>query len=154
LGGTHSYYVLIASDAYTQSGGILAAREIVSWRLDRGEWGLYRKTANRNRIKKNDRVLIYMGGLKRMRRHVVASASVSQIVEHRVGVRLDPPDVEGEYADRSLLLKDIRHQEPVDVRSLLDELDFVPKNRSKWGVALMGGCREVSKADYERLRKG
>ncbi len=41
----------------------------------------------------------------------------------------------------------------VPIANLLDSLSFIPVNRSRWGVAMMGGVRRISDADWNVIVK-
>lgn len=43
---------------------------------------------------------------------------------------------------------------PVDLLTVLDRLSFIPDNRNKWGVAMMGGVRSLTPEDYIVLNGG
>ncbi len=146
-----SYFILIASDTYSGTGGIYPAYKLAEWRLDRGEWGIYPSTANRKVLKVDDEVLIYVGGQKRNRCCVIASARISKIESRRLLRAVDPPEVGIPNADMVLSFDSVKKIGPVDIRTKFDELSFIPPNRSKWGSALMGGCRRVTPQDFRIL---
>lgn len=148
-----SYFILIASDSYTLSGSRYRARKLAEGRLQQGIWGLYPGTSNRSVIRVGDQVLVYVGGSGPDRCSVIARAWVSGIDNPRDAVFIDPPNVESDGADRILRLADVQRIGPVDIRQMLDDLSFIPENRQKWGVALMGGCRKISQQDFEKIVK-
>ncbi len=41
----------------------------------------------------------------------------------------------------------------LDIRPLLDDFEFIT-NRKKWGLHLMGGFLQITKADFERIAQG
>lgn len=146
-----SYFILIVSDTYGLSGKRYLASKLVEKRLERGIWGLYPSTPNRNVIQVGDQVLIYLGGNGPNRCSVIAAAKVGEIENPRTAIFVDPPNVESNAADRLLHLVEVQKIQPVDIRALLDDLSFIPENRKKWGVALMGGCRKISLEDYRKI---
>lgn len=148
-----AHFILIASDAYTINGRRYPALDLAQWRLDNARWGLYPSTNNRHSIKPGDNLLIYVGGLGHLRCNVIGAAKVKAIEEPRTPVFLDPPEVDSLAADRVLALDGIKTFDPVDLRKLLDQLTFIPKNKQKWGSSLMGGCRKIDRKDYEKIVK-
>lgn len=146
-----SYFILIASDTFTLSGSRYSAQKLAEKRMQKGVWGLYPGTSNRLVIRAKDQVLIYLGGTGPNRCSVIARAKVGDVECPREAVFIDPINVEGDAADRILHLTDICEIAPVDIRQKLDDLSFIPANRKKWGVALMGGCRKISREDFEKI---
>jgi predicted RNA-binding protein len=47
--------------------------------------------------------------------------------------------------------KVVLYESPIDVKTKLDKLSFIPENRQKWGMVFMNGCRKISSADYISL---
>ena len=44
--------------------------------------------------------------------------------------------------------KIVIYKNPINVKTKLDELSFIPLNKKKWGMVFMNGCRKISKEDY------
>jgi hypothetical protein len=147
-------YILTTSDAEQLTGGVYSAHRVVRFRLTKLEWPLYERTRNRKLIKSGDRLLIYCGGARAGRGHIVASAVVDSIFDVRRGRRLSE---ESEFIsgnpDYVLILKDVSEfSKPVYFRDILPKLDCCPKNMSKWGVILHGGVRRISNSDFDTIR--
>ncbi len=145
------YYVVIAADGESLSGGVVPAHSVALRRLNAGHWLLYRHTRNRKRVKAEDRLLVYTAGKRPMGGLVIAAATVSGI---------NPCTNERDVADDGLLT-DVPNAElclseidvfahPIELRSLRGTLGFLPQHE-RWGSALQGGCRSITKDDYEIL---
>jgi hypothetical protein len=149
-----SYFLMVVTDG----AGKHSALDLAKRRLDQGLWPIYKGTRNRRAIAVGDILLIYLGGSKNWSQSVVASAKVKVIDEagRRALPSIDSEDAQTNPPFKTLRLEDIQFfAEPVDIRHLLGKLSFLPNSR-KWGAALVGGCRRMTRQDFleiDRARK-
>ncbi len=124
-------------DAYT----------IASIRLDNMKWPIYCRTSNKKIINPGDHCLIYIGGRKTLTGNIIALATVGNVVNDNTPV--DSLDVLTGNPERVLPFSDInRFEMPVNIKAVLNYLEFTPKNTKHWGVSLQGGCKKISDYDF------
>jgi hypothetical protein len=146
-----SYFLMIVTDA---AGGH-SAFAVAKRRLDRGLWPIYQRTRHRSAIAAGDVLLVYLGGYREFSQNIVAFARVKSVEDTG---RRAPPIIDSEAAQNAppfkiLHLDDIElFADPVSIRNLLTQLSFIPKS-PKWGAALMGGCRTITREDFLRIER-
>ena len=123
--------------------------------LNAGRWPLYLHTKHRSDFRPGDRVVIYVGGQQEGSKLFVASAEVvSYELVTAVARRNVAPNVaEGnQLAVGWLQLGTVKEfSTPVPILELLDRLSFIPENRARWGVALVGGVRRIDDRDWDLI---
>ena len=147
-------YILICMDGTDADGRLLRAAAVARNRIGAKLWPIYSGTRNRTDIKVGDRFVVYIGGQREHAQEFVSTGFVAGMELPSESRRADSPNLNevGPPAHAWLRLMDIRDLEPaVSVRPLLDSLSFVPKNRKRWGVALMGGVRRISDDDLKLI---
>ena len=134
---------------------MVPAASVIAQRIETKVWPLYKHTGNRRLLAKNDICLIYAAG-KPVGKHGAQAFFGSVLVTdiRMPGRRAleapyyeEPPATLLEFKVRELYIP------LVEIRPLLDNLSFVPKDRSRWGAALRGGCRRISKADFNTIEQ-
>ena len=104
-------------------------------------------------ISPGHKLLIYIAGNESKGQRVIASALVATIEQWSDKLHKDnyPLLLDG-IPDKVLRLHAVREfKNPIDFKSKLDALSFIPSNKKKWGVAMMGGARSLIEADYKML---
>jgi hypothetical protein len=148
------FFILVAGDIPDYLDRKVGALSICRKRLSQKMWPIYKHTRNRVSLLPGARCLIYIGGSGDLAQHVIAEAHIARVADNCVrSVSID---------DSSLLVdtpasilhfsKVIEFNTPVNVKTLLGDLSFIPENRGKWGSALQGGCRRIEKSDYLVLK--
>lgn len=142
------FYLFVTVDASSFSGSKqFFAEEIVSDRLKKGKWPIYSKTANKDKIKIGDKCLFYVGGNGLLSKHILGTGSINNI--YLTNEIIDDVDALTDLPYKQLELTDIKiYTRPIFIKDFLEELSFIPDNKSRWGVALQGGCKNISKRDY------
>lgn len=141
---------MITTDPELVRGGQGYAWRLVDARLSLGIWPLYKNTRNRKQMKEGDRLAFYVGGSREYHGTIVATATIAAKNDCRGPI--DPDRYLTDFPNQTLILKDVeRLEDPVDFRSKLDDLSFKPKNMTKWGIVLMGGCRSLQRGDWDSL---
>lgn len=107
-------------------------------RIKNNKWELYRKTSNRLKIQKGDKILFYLARFPRQK--IVANAILKSNVTS-VGDKF--------FVDLSEL--EIWKKQ-ISIKPFIESLDFI-KNKSKWGGYLQGGISKISENDYLLLSK-
>ena len=102
-----------------------------------------------------DRVVIYVGGQQEGSKLFVASAEVvsCELVTAVARRNVAPNVAEGnQLAVGWLQLGTVKEfSTPVPILELLDRLSFIPENRARWGVALVGGVRRIDDRDWDLI---
>jgi len=149
-----NYFILVAVDADGIDGRMVAALDLTEHRLRSARWPMYKRTHNQKLIRKGDVFLIYVGGHKRTAGNIIATAELRDIVPFKYSDdSVDPEDALTDTPSVLLLLTKINRIAPVSLRELILEMSIAPKNKQKWGIALMGGCRRITTEDFELFRK-
>ncbi len=147
-----SHFILMKHPSETNNGRILSATDAASALLDWGFWPLFEKTKCRLMVQPGNSVLIYTAGQCSDARQVIASAQVADVVQwHRRLSTGCPIFLEGIPVSALALSHIERFPNPVAITDHLDDLSFIPENRKKWGVAMMGGMRSITQPDYQTL---
>lgn len=146
-----NYFIFVANDGFTETGSKVDAYGIACWRIHHGRWAVYRATRNRNLIRPGDNVAVYVGGQRKHRQTVIATARVREIGPYRRDTPVDPVGVDNELPQSVVYLDEQKLITPRPIRPMLDHLSFIPENHMKWGVALMGGIRRISHEDFNRI---
>ena len=78
---------------------------------------------------------------------VMAISEVGRKLTH--GVATDPPQLFLPPPDQVLVLRGTEFLQPAPrLRDVVERLSFRPKRIEAWGVVLIGGCRALSRADW------
>lgn len=146
-------FILVTSDPDLLSGTRGTAYLLAKARLDSGLWPIYARTANRARLVPGAPLAFYIAGTKRNSGMIVATARVRDRREgHQIRGPVDPEKYMTDQPATVLELEDVRYlKTPLEFRTKLKLLSFRPKNLTKWGTILMGGCRAVSEPDWNVL---
>ena len=144
-----AHYILIVGETVDTLGRSLSARETADIRLQNSNWPLYENTPNRSTIKQGDGVLVYFAGSSEQSQTFYASSVVSETINLSYK-KWEMENLASEQAPTLIVkLKDIViFKDCVNIRPLLNDLTFIPKNKSKWGCVMHTGCRRISKEDY------
>ena len=132
---------------------------LLEHRLKNKIWGLHKRTNWKSSIVSGDNLLFYIAGSSKQKHHIVASASVSKVLDKfssqdlkkYVGDNMDFID----FPDYKIELESItRFRNPVKVPSIMNKLNlFKKKNHKRWGVYLQGGVTRVNDSDYKFIMK-
>jgi len=132
---------------------LLSATEGAKALLENRIWPLWKNTRCKNIVRPGHQVLIYLAGPESDCGKVFASARVQDVIDwsDRKHRPIYPLMLEGEPHKTLILERRSYFQYPIAVAEQLDQLSFIPANKKKWGVAMMGGMRSLSASDYEVL---
>ena len=72
-------YILITSDQSSINEKIVAAIDIVKFRLGEGQWPLYRATPFLDDLKKEDNCLVYLAGKNQFSQHFVSHFEILEV---------------------------------------------------------------------------
>lgn len=132
----NSYFILITANTYDEYGNRLNSMDAFKKRLNLNSWHLNKSTANKDIINKNDEVAFYVSE----KRNIVGKAIVSKKIREN-----------NKYSDicyRLSFTNIVMFRNPILFFDRLKSSTIMPKNASKWGVALMGGLRKINKNDF------
>lgn len=148
------HFLVVKKSGFAADGMVLSARASTEKLLDAGFWPLWKNTRCKHMIESGNRLLFYIAGAEPGCRSVIARAVVESVDNwtDKAFKRNYPLMLDGE-PDKVIRLSSIFHLgTPVDLLTVLDRLSFIPKNKNKWGVAMMGGVRSLTAGDYEVLK--
>lgn len=152
--GAPNHYILVAADAYRESGSVIGGYDTASRRLAKRRWPIYETTRHRKDLKPADRVVIYIAGSRWAKQSFIASAYISTI---ETTGRLIEEGIEGSLGQSiwSFLVLDNIHkfEAPIKIKDIATHLDFFPVDNKKWGTILMGGARKISEHDFQVIEK-
>lgn len=141
-----NYYIFIVADV-TKYGKTRLAGETYSFLMSKNAWGFGKNTAHRTKIKTGDRVVFYQaGGNGQKFLGIAILASGAYKDPSSKNLFLDPETFKIDL--KNILIYD----NPKPVVFLIDKLSFI-KNKNFWGTYFQGGCRKISKEDFERILK-
>ena len=142
-------FLLITTSYFDEDGRNKSAKVIFQERISKNRWAIYSNTRNKKRLKVNDNIIFYVSDQK-TGGEIVASAQISEIIRP---LRNERFDTEQDTVEFFLSFKAINFFEtPIFFKDLLPKMSFCPTNKSKWGVVLMGGVRQLNDRDYAILK--
>ena len=146
------HFILNANSSLKTNGRALSSFETAKLLLKKGLWLISDRTHGADALTLNANVAIYLSGDEPCGRTIIATATIDSINPwHRRFKRSYPLMIE-KPPKYLLELSDINFlTDPVDVRSRLDDVSFIPSNKTKWGSAFMCGLRKVCKSDFLAL---
>ena len=148
-----SHFILMKHSGFNADRVIVTGYESARLLLKNKLWPLWENTRCKNMVEVDHKLLIYIAGNEEHSKCVIASAEVSAVElwsdkKHKKNYPLLLDGIPGKV----LMLKNIEIlEEPLDIRKKLDTLSFIPENKKKWGVAMMGGMRPLLENDYFKL---
>lgn len=148
-----THFMLIKHSGFSADLHRLTAYESALMLLCSALWPLWTGTRCKHMVKAGHDVLIYIAGSEEKSKCVIASARVknTELWSNTKHKNNYPLLIDG-IPEKVLLLENINlFNEPVDVKKKLDTLTFMPVNKKKWGVAMMGGMRSLLTIDYNEL---
>lgn len=148
------HFLVVKKSGFSSDGKLLSAREGTMRLLDVGFWPLWKNTRCKNMIEAGNSLLFYIAGEEKGSRSVIARAKVERVEvwTDRAFKKIYPLMLDGE-PDKVIRLANVHCMStPVSLLSVLDSLSFIPENRNKWGVAMMGGVRSLTAEDYVVLK--
>ena len=142
-------YLFICTDADSVIGKS-SAHDVAMGRLKKKMWPLYAGTRNRIAIKTGDQCLFYLAGKMQHSQHFIAHAEIEKKSDWKKSDGLvDGDNILSSIPQQVLLLAKIRFVEPVSIRSFLKDLSFIPITNGNWGAAMQGGCKRMTREDYD-----
>jgi len=141
-------FILVTRDGERPNGGKVPALEVIRARLVKNRWPIYENTRGRKSFEVGNEVAFYIGGLSESSGFIVAKARIRKISK-AISYNFEDEDILEEPPFLFLEFTDISHLKmPIKFRDKLESLSICPKNLQKWGVILIGGCRQVGKDDW------
>ena len=153
-----NHYVLNCSASEDINGRGVGSEEILNFRVGRNLWPLYRGTPLQTYIQPDDICLVYFS--RGRRKFEISSAFMGYFrVEQRIDWNPRLGDIDAEDVLTNAPVAALRFESfdrfvvPVFIRPIVSKLEMVSKNPQRWWVFLQGGCRRLSKGDFETIRK-
>ena len=103
-------------------------------RIKTKKWPIPKKTGNKDKLEKNDKIIFYLGGEKNMK--FMGTATIDSIKTSNDDdfiIELDNTNI---------------WRNPIKVSAILDSLEFIPKN---WGSFFQGKIVWISKKDHSTI---
>jgi hypothetical protein len=147
-----SYYILVASRAYSIDDEWIGSEEMARRRLEARQWGLYENTPHKSEISPGDTLLIYIAGARRMQ--FIASAEAGDVDFAAKSYEADGDALTNPPAAVLHLRSTNTFSQPLPISEIKDDLDFVPKNNPKWGAVLQRGAKKISATDAKVILRG
>lgn len=139
-----NYYCLITSDFEEKS-----AIEILTKRLDKKKYPLYKMTPFLKEIKKDDKVIFYLAGKKNKAQNFIGNAVVESI---EISTELDIDTEKNKQVYKILLLKNIKiFETSISIRSIVHKLEFIV-NKYNFGLNLIGGAVKITENDFYLIK--
>jgi hypothetical protein len=105
-------------------------------RASSGKWPIFKRTVNRNELKKGDHVIFYLGGNNNKK--IMGYALVDS------GLNVNGDEFSIDLSDVVILDK------PIRMSSIVESLMFV-RNKKNWGAYMQGGVVRLPKIDYNTV---
>lgn len=148
-------FILVTRDGESSSGSTISAEVIIKKRLDENSWPIYENTRGRKSFEKGSKVAFYIGGSSLSAGNIIATAIIEKIHKpSNISLITSDDELIEEPPYINLCFEKIQYlKKPINFRSKLELLSFCPKNLQKWGVVLIGGCRQLNDTDWNRIFK-
>jgi len=141
-----NYYCLGTSDSTTEN-----AIDILKRRLDEKKYPLYKKTPFLKDIKKDDEVVFYVAGKKNKSQNFIAFSHIKSV--ETPNESLIDPDKNKYVLEKYLLFENITLlKTPIHIKAIINQLEFI-KNKTNFGVYLMGGVSKITENDFNLIKK-
>ena len=145
------FFLLGANDGFDHNERRRDARDVAMAWLNRKSWPVYANTKNRKAFEPGAGVVFYIGGKASSGQTIIGSARIALIrpatSAERLGVGM------GEKTPSEVL--EFEPLEffpvPVPIRPLIDKLEMFVQVPQRWGIALVGGSRRISQADFDLI---
>ncbi len=146
-----AFFILIASDTENVDGSVVPSIDIIVNRLAKGKWPLYSGTPNIRSLSVADECLLYVAGKKSFcAQNFVAVIRIKNITAE--SSRIDDLDLLVDKPSQTIYFELVqRLSPPISIYKYLNQLEFIPENKSRWGSALQGGCRKISSNDFRLI---
>jgi len=149
-------FILITNDQSSLTGSTVHAIKIVKFRLTKGSWPIYPDTKSRDKIKVNDKCIIYIAGRWEHRQSFVSYITVKAIRESKYSsnhleedeLRLSTPT-----PIKNLIFEPTDILKPIFIKDVMKKLEYTKKVTGRWGTLFMGGVKVISNKDSEFLIK-
>jgi hypothetical protein len=149
------HFILIKHPSELNDFRSVTATEASMALIGAGFWPLFEGTRCRQMVRSGNKVLVYTAGQGKDAKRLIASAIVSEVRAWDRGLAARCPIILEGIPVSALVLGEIQcFDSPRSILDVLDDLSFIPANRQKWGVAMMGGMRSIDAKDYEILVGG
>ncbi|MGQ9469392.1 MAG: EVE domain-containing protein [Nitrososphaerales archaeon] len=144
-----NHWIFVVIDHRTDDK-IIKAIDVLKDRVKEKFWSLNKNTGNFNRIKKDDKVIFYIGGRdgqKFMGRCTLASEPYLVTLEQKKKIIGYPSSL----FSHSVSLRDIKlWKEPLPVVDIKEELAFI-KNKDLWKKYFRRSIIQLSEEDYNMI---
>lgn len=118
------------------------SEQIFKERIKNRKWPIFAKTQNRDKIGPGHKVVFYKAGRDDGQKFLGAATVASGVT------------CEGGKVDSFVELGGaVIWKKPVQMRKLLDDLDFV-RDKKNWGLYVQGGVRQISEKDFLTISEG
>ena len=144
-----SYWIFICT-SHDTIDGYIESSEIYRQRMIDKFWGLGERTAHRKSLRKNDKVIFYVGNPSAIFAGctVLNSSAFLRTAEHDLKYGHRKEIFHSAYA---VFLDEVEiWKKPIFVPNIANELDFIKKPKI-WGTYLQGGIREISLHDFNTI---
>ena len=141
-----NYYCLGTSDSTTEN-----AVDILKRRLDEKKYPLYKKTPFHKDVKKDDGVVFYVAGRKNKSQNFIGYSLIKSV--EIPNETLIDPDKNKYVLEKYLLFENIiLFKTPIHIKAIINQLEFI-KNKTNFGVYLMGGVSKITEGDFNLIKK-
>jgi len=148
---TSTAYLLICVDGIDAAGKAVSAHGIASGRMETMEWPLYKSTGFAKTITTGDSCLIYVGGQRKHSQSFIGFGIVAAVEPAPRRWSEQDSSLVTNPATRLIKFANVEHwARPVSIKAHLDDLYFI-KNRSRWGLHMMGGVKRIPVEDFELI---
>jgi hypothetical protein len=147
-------FILITNDQSSLSGSTVPAIKIVKFRLTKGSWPIYPGTKSKDKIKVNDKCIIYIAGRLEHRQNFVSYITVKAIRESKYSsnnVEENELKLSTPMPIKTLIFEPTDILKPIYIKDIMKKLDFTKKASTKWGTLMMGGVKIISNNDSQLL---
>jgi hypothetical protein len=125
------------------------AYELLDYRFKTKVWPMGFKTKHKRDIRKGDRLLFYIAGQRKNSKVFVAKA-VSDSDVHKIKI-IEPEEWWITIPVKGLRLTNISYlKRPVPIKQILEQMSFIGPGKH-WGPYLQGGCKLITKEDYNLI---
>lgn len=144
-----NYFYLIASDVVDGFNNKFSGLSCAEENLKDKKWPLYKHTLYKNTVKPGDLCLIYIAGKGELSRHFIAKFKILDVVDRPYFEEVKNPIKKINKIIRVSEMQ--KFNNPVNIKSIFNDLSFIRGHEERWGLVMQGGCRKLVKEDFDLI---
>jgi len=149
-------FILVTNDQSSLTGSVIPAIRIVRFRLTKGVWPIYPGTKSKDKLKVNDKCIVYIAGRLEHRQNFVSYFTIKAIKESKYSLNNleeDELKLSTPAPIKNLIFEPTDILKPIFIKDIMKKLEYTKNITGRWGTLFMGGVKIISNKDSQFLTK-